>query len=83
MKYKVTISTYWHNKVKYTRGDIIEADEGLEGGKLEVYIEPPKPKPAPKAKPKPAPEAKQDAPARKTTKRGITKVTKVSTDESI
>ena len=81
-KVVVVIGTLFANGNKYRRGDIIEVeDAGAFGTRVQPYVEPPKPKPTPKPKAKATPEAKKDAP-KAASKRGITKVTKVASDES-
>lgn len=49
MKYKVTISTLFHEGKRYVRGDIIETDVDY-GTRVEPYVEPEKPKRKRKAK---------------------------------
>lgn len=45
MKAKVAISNLWVDGKKYRRGDIVEVNDLHDyGSKLEVYVEPPKPK---------------------------------------
>jgi|DEB0MinimDraft_3_1074331.scaffolds.fasta_scaffold59504_4 hypothetical protein len=45
MKAKVTVSNLWVGDKKYRRGDIVDVDDiNSYGAKLELYVEPPKPK---------------------------------------
>ena len=50
MKYKVTVTTLWHNGKKYQRGDIIDTDYGT---KTDLAYDEPKPEEKPKRTRKP------------------------------